>query len=52
MNEVTIEFTSSGGDVFSVTMDDAWTGALCDNGSALIDKAVEAIKRAACITSQ
>ena len=52
MNEVSIEFTNGGGETFTVTMDDSLTGALCDNGSALIDKAVEAIKRAACITSQ
>ena len=52
MNEVTIEFTNGGQETFTVTMDDSWTGALCDNGSDLIDKAVAAIKRAACITSR
>lgn len=52
MNEVTIRFTTGGGETFTVRMDDALTGALCDSGSALIDKAVAAIKRAACITSR
>ena len=47
MNEVTIRFTTGGGETFTVRMDDAFTGTLCDSGNDLIDKAVEAIKRAA-----
>lgn len=51
MNEVTIVFRNAGGETFTVRMDVAFTGTFADNGNDLINKAVEAIKRAVCITS-
>ena len=47
MSSITIEFETGDGTVYSIKKDTAFTGALCDNGLALIEEAVEAIKRAA-----
>ena len=52
MSSIKIEFEAPDGTTYSVEKDDAWTRTIADDGSGLIDKAVEAIKRAACITSQ
>ena len=52
MSSIKIEFEAPDGTTYSVEKDDAFAGTLCDSGNDLIDKAVAAIKRAACITSR
>ena len=47
MSSIKIEFEAPDWTTYSVEKDDALTSTLGDNGSALIDEAVAAIKRAA-----
>lgn len=47
MSSIRIVFEAVDGTVYSIEKDDAWTHTLADNGLALVEEAVEAIKRAA-----
>ena len=47
MSSIKIEFEAPDGTTYSVEKDDAWTSTLADDGSALIDEGVEALKRLA-----
>ena len=47
MSSIKIEFEAPDGTTYTVEMDDALTHTLADDGSALIDKGAEALKRLA-----
>ena len=47
MSRIKIEFEAPDGTTYSVEKDDALTSTLGDDGSALIDEGVEALKRLA-----
>ena len=47
MSSIKIEFEAPDGTTYSVEKDDARTRTLADEGLALLEEAVEAIKRAA-----
>lgn len=47
MSSIKIEFEAPDGTTYSVEKDDALTYTLADDGSALIDNGVEALKRLA-----
>lgn len=47
MASIRIEFQAEDGTVYNIEKDDAWTRTLGDDGLALLEEAVAAIKRAA-----
>lgn len=47
MSSIKIEFEAPDGTTYSIEKNDAWTRTLTDNGLALLEEAVAAIKRAA-----
>lgn len=52
MSSIEIHFEGPDGSEYTISMDDYLDYTLLANGEALIDRAVESLKRAACITSQ